>query len=110
VITEDNISINAKPEASAYAFQRYFEDLSASCGSEQETAVLAAESYKVTLSGVMKTLESGRCAQLAYSCFVPHTSEPRACVGHQPAQPSPAHTLHEKRAEGRATRSVMLLA
>jgi hypothetical protein len=84
VLGHDNISINAKPEASPYTFQRYFEDSAAFCGSEQEAAVIAAESYKVTLSGVMKTLESGRHAHVAYSCFVPHTSEPHACVGHPP--------------------------
>jgi hypothetical protein len=84
VLEYDNISVNAKPETPPHAFQRCFEDSSAFCSSEQETAVIAAESYKVTLPGVMKTLESGRHAQLAYSCFVPHTSEPRACVGHQP--------------------------
>ena len=84
VLGHDNISVNAKLEASSDAFHSNFEDSAAFCGSEQETAVIAAESYKVTLPGVMKTPESGRHAQLAYGSFVPHTSEPRACVGHQP--------------------------
>jgi hypothetical protein len=62
VFRHDDISINAKPEAPAYAFQGFFEDATAPGGPEQDTAMIATERYKMALPGVMKTLESGRHA------------------------------------------------
>jgi hypothetical protein len=74
VLGHDNISVNAKLEASSDAFHSNFEDSAAFCGSEQETAVIAAESYKVTLPGVMKTPESGRHAQFGFENDSPKNS------------------------------------
>ena len=78
VVRHDNIAVDAKPVVASNAFERDLEGMLGRVRHEGLPAMIAAEGNEVSLSGLVKALQSPRHERQSSPGELPHSSQMRA--------------------------------